>query len=216
MNMVSTHLSMRQVHSRALPPELGEDIRLSEELVESIIHQFTKEGDVVLDPFAGFGTVLLVAERLGRAAYGVEIDATRANFARGGLRWPERLRLGDARTLAEMAFPRAELCLSSPPYMCEGDPEDPLTGYVERTKGYARYVEGLCDVYRAAADILHPSGHLVIEVANLKKDGRVTTLAWDLAKGLAADLAFLGETVISWDHYGYGYDHSYCLTFRRR
>ena len=55
----------------------------------------------------------------------------------------------------------------------------------------------------------------MIEVANLKRDGRVTTLAWDLARVVADVLVFEGEVVVGWDHYGYGYDHSYCLVFRR-
>jgi SAM-dependent methyltransferase len=213
-DMLPSHLSMRHVHSRNLPPELGADVRLSEMLVECIVMEFTHEGDTVFDPFAGFGTVLLVSERLGRTGYGFELDPRRAEFARAGLRWPERLVVGDARALVSTT-PRARLCLSSPPYMCESDQRDPLTNYAEAGSGYDRYLEQVCELYREVARRLAPSGHLVIEVANLKKGDHVTTLAWDLAKRLGTSLPFLGETVIAWDHYGYGYDHSYCLTFKR-
>jgi site-specific DNA-methyltransferase (adenine-specific) len=42
-------------------------------LVEQLVHTFTKEGDGVLDPFAGSGTTLFVSRFMGRKAYGVEI-----------------------------------------------------------------------------------------------------------------------------------------------
>jgi hypothetical protein len=41
----------------------------------------------------------------------------------------------------------------------------------------------------------------------------VTPLAWDVARALSSVLRFEGETVIGWDNYRYGYDHSYCLVF---
>ena len=43
----------------------------------------------------------------------------------------------------------------------------------------------------------------------------VTPLAWDVARELSGVLHFDGETVVCWDHYGHGYDHSYCLAFSK-
>lgn len=43
-------------------------------LVERILRVATDEGDVVLDPFAGVGTVLAVAEQMGRNAIGFEVN----------------------------------------------------------------------------------------------------------------------------------------------
>ena len=44
-----------------------------QELPEWFIKLFTKEGDVVLDPFMGSGTTILVAHRMKRSAIGIEI-----------------------------------------------------------------------------------------------------------------------------------------------
>ena len=123
--------------------------------------------------------------------------------------------LGDVRNARSLVVPPVDLCLSSPPYMCKDDREDPLTGYQSSGKGYDTYLTQLCEVYVAFSERLTPTGHLVIEAANLKSKGEVTTFAWDLANRLAVELRFLGETVVVWDSYGYGYEHSYCLTFER-
>lgn len=51
-------------------------------LAELCIKAGSRLGDVVLDPFAGAGTTLLVAERLGRSATGIELNPSYAEIAR--------------------------------------------------------------------------------------------------------------------------------------
>lgn len=43
-------------------------------LVADAIRDACRRGDIVLDPFIGAGTTILAAERIGRRAYGIEID----------------------------------------------------------------------------------------------------------------------------------------------
>jgi site-specific DNA-methyltransferase (adenine-specific)/site-specific DNA-methyltransferase (cytosine-N4-specific) len=52
-----------KLHSAAFPDELP----------EWFIKLFTKEGDVVLDPFMGSGTTAIVANKMGRIGVGIEI-----------------------------------------------------------------------------------------------------------------------------------------------
>jgi len=43
-------------------------------LVADAIRDCSKQGDIVLDPFCGSGTILIAAERTGRKARALEID----------------------------------------------------------------------------------------------------------------------------------------------
>ena len=51
------------------------------EIAERFIRHTTKRGDTVFDPFACTGTFLIAAAKLGRNAYGFEIDSENAQIA---------------------------------------------------------------------------------------------------------------------------------------
>jgi len=46
------------------------------DIVERLIGRYSTEGELVLDPFSGLGTVPLFARRMGRVGYGVELNPT--------------------------------------------------------------------------------------------------------------------------------------------
>lgn len=65
------------------------------EIPNRLIRMFSLVGDTVLDPFAGTGTTLWEAARLGRDAVGVERDSTlAARLERLQDRWARGLRVG--------------------------------------------------------------------------------------------------------------------------
>src|SRR5262245_19708125 len=72
------------------PTPAADDVHFTESLVEAVLSEYTSPGDVVLDPFAGYGTTLVVAERMGRTAIGVEILHTHADIIRRRLADPAR------------------------------------------------------------------------------------------------------------------------------
>lgn len=209
-----TLIRLKNQQRRRLPDQFrDEELRYPEELVATFVRQYTRPGDTVLDPFAGYGTTLVACEAMDRAGYGVEADARRVAYARTLLAHPQRLRHGDARHLAGYGLPPVDFCMTSPPFMAHDEMENVLTGE-QRADAYAAYLATLTQIYAGIAPLLRPGARAVLEVANLKGPGGTTMLAWDAARAVGEVLAFEGEVVVSWDHYAYGYDHSYCLVFR--
>lgn len=209
-----TCIQLKNTNRDELPLEFqDDDVRYSEGLVEYILGEFTQENDIVFDPFAGFGTTLITAEAMGRVPFGVEFDQERVKYIQSKLKQPDRIIHGDSRQLLSYDLPAFNFSMTSPPYMSKSDLEDPFTSYTARGDGYTGYLKDIRKIYEQIAQIMAPEAKVVIEAANIKKGESVTTLAWDIAKEISNVLHFEGEVVVSWDQYGSGYDHSYCLVF---
>ena len=56
--------------------------------VEPCIKAGSRKGDTILDPFAGSGTVGIVAKRHGRAFVGIELNPEYAAMAQRGIEGP--------------------------------------------------------------------------------------------------------------------------------
>jgi DNA modification methylase len=212
---MKTFFQLKNKPNRLLPDKFrSNDVRFPENLVEHLLSEFTKEGDVVLDPFTGFGTTMLVAEAMNRVPYGIEYDKAQFDYVQSLLTHPARLLNGDALKLSSYDIPTIDFSLSSPPYMGEQDTQNPFTAYRESGRGYQHYLADIASVYKQVGRLLKPNAKVVIEVSNVKQPRGVTTLAWDVGKAVSGILSFDGEIVIGWSPtYGMGYDHSYCLVF---
>ncbi len=77
------------------------------ELIEALIRQSSDEGNVVLDPFVGSGTITVAAKRIDRRYIGIELDPTYAQISE------ERLKQRDPLYAAHTAC-----CLIPPPFPC--------------------------------------------------------------------------------------------------
>jgi SAM-dependent methyltransferase len=208
-----TYVSLKNTHRFELPPECqNDDVLFSESLVEHFLREFTREGDVIFDPFAGYGTTLLVAEEMGRIPYGIEFDAQRVAYTRSKLKHPNHLIHGDSRQLASYNLPPFDFSITSPPYMGKHDRENPFTNYSSQGS-YDAYLQDIRSIYKQVRQMMKSNARIVIEVTNLKLWDGLTTLAWDVAEAVSRVFRFEGEIIVGWDRYGFGYDHSYCLVF---
>jgi DNA modification methylase len=193
-----------------------EDVHFPQALVRAVVEEYTSPGDVVLDPFAGFGTTLVVCEQMGRSAVGIELLSERVAVIRERLDGKATVIEGDARRLDELALGLFDLCLTSPPYMSALDhPSNPLTGYTTVDGHYPTYLAELTQVFAAVAMLLRPRGHLVINAANIRNGDVVTPLAWDITHGVAAHLSLRAETYLQWDQPPDWMSGDYCLVFQK-
>lgn len=198
------------------PDSMPEDVHFTEALVRKVLENYSETGDVVLDPFAGYGTTLVVSEELGRSHVGIELLADRAAVIRERLGSRGRVIEGDARRLDEFALGTIDVCLTSPPYMNEVDhPQNPLSGYRTMDGQYEMYLDELLDVFLAVKRHLRPDGHLVINAANIRSGNTITPLAWDIARMLRKHLAFRCETYLLWDDPLPFISGDYCLVFQK-
>lgn len=180
--------------------EAGEDVHFAETLVEAVLEDLTTPGQRVLDPFAGFGTTLRVAERMGREAVGIELLPERCEVARQVAPGSFVVE-GDAHRVDELVTGPFDLVLTSPPYRTRLDhPEDPFAAYERDGGDYAQYLSDLREIARRCLGLLRPSGHLVLNVASIATPEHFTPLAWDVGRQLAEVGRLVQDVPVVWDH----------------
>jgi hypothetical protein len=195
------------------PEDFQEDVTFSEELVSLFVEEFTQPGELVFDPFAGFGTTLAVARRLGRRALGVELLPERVAFIRDRLQDAECVIQGDAAHFGDLNLPSLDFVITSPPYMNRvNHPQNPLTGYRTRDGNYQHYLSELGRIFGVIGASVRPGRKVVINAANIASNP-VTTLAWDIAGEVSKSLRFVREIVIDWDVLPANFTGDYFLVF---
>lgn len=231
---MKSYVVLPNIKRRIIPEKFRlNDNRFPEGLVEYFLKEFTKKGDKILDIFAGLGTTFFVAEELGRIPFGIEIDKERYQYILENIKHKKNIVNGDTRKLLEYNLPRCNFCFSSPTFIHVNEQENPLSDF-KTLGGYKQYLEDIRNIYSDLKEIMMPNSLIIIDIANLKRNGDVTTLAWDVAKEVSKVIHFKGEIIIIWEYresktvdgqseswriegaFGYGYDHSYCLVYQNK
>jgi len=195
------------------------EMRYTEEFAQLMISNFTKPKDLILDPFAGFGTTLFVAQKLGRVGIGIEFDQKRSAYIAERLKLPGKIINGDSRKISSYKLPKFDFCLTSPPYMRSYDPENPFTNYTKRGS-YQDYLKTIREIFTKIKKLMKKDAYLVIEISNtFGKNKPMTPLAWDVAKEVSK-VFFLEREIIYCVTEGKLApnlpNHSYCLIFRNK
>ncbi len=192
------------------------------------VRAFSQPGDVVFDPFCGFGTTLLAAALEGRRGLGLEIDPDRAAIAR------ERLRRHDVDaevvcgTLPDTKLsPRIDLCLTNVPYFGCGWRGDARVGQLYRAPDFATYLSTMRAIFHAVRDTLPDDAYCIATVENARVGERMVPQAWELARLLGSLFEPCEEQVLLYparettlstedDPSRTDRSHEYALVFRKR
>jgi len=189
-----------------------------EELCSRVIRTFTKPRMVVLDPFAGSGSTLTAAKRLGRHSIGIELNPRYVKTAEARLRQEYLgaipvtavVHEGDARSVREFVEDESvDLCLTSPPYWDvlrmkrSADGKDPRPysdsqADLGNIDGYGDFIAALTDIFKEVRAVLKPKAPCVVVVMDIRKGGKFYPFHSDLASAVGAS-GFELDDIIIWD-----------------
>ncbi len=213
--------------------------KFPESLAERFIRFFTKEGEIVLDPMAGTGTVNYICEKLGRIGYSIELEEKYYDIGKN--RSYQNFYLGDCRNIEKFNIPKVDYILTSPPYWDSlkrnhirqikrkdkgFDTEYSLKQKnFENIENYDEFINQLVDYYKLLKNWLKKRKYITIIVNNIYKNGKLYPLAFELACKLGKYYALKDEQVWCQDDkrlvalginnaYVGNRHHTYCLIFR--
>ena len=122
----------------------------------NLLQRYTKEKDLVVDPFAGSGTTLDVARDLNRRALGYDVHPARKDIFRV-----------DARKLPPELTNKVDLVFMDPPYSTHLDyGQDPRDiGKLDVAQG-TQYYDAMEQVFSECLRLLKPGKHLGLYVSD--------------------------------------------------
>lgn len=204
----------------------GEELRLKHpasfpvQLATRLLECFTTEEDrVVLDPFAGVGSTLVAAERMGKTGIGIEISDEFVAIARnrlaqrslwGAVEGNSVVHRADANDLLEFVQPESvDIVITSPPYWDiltrkrtadgreirhYGDAAEDLGKITE----YQDFLQALQRIFALVFKVLKRGKYCIVIVMDIRKGARFYPFHSDVAH-LMQEIGFIYDDLIIWD-----------------
>lgn len=199
-------------------------------MISDFVKFFTKKGMKVLDPFSGIGSTLEACKRTGRIGFGTELNPKYYELClKRTPEFKDNIFNIDATNILTLNLPKIDFCISSPPYWdilnrSTKDFEKNRTkkeldiNYSEQETDlgniadYDLFLKKLAQVYLNIYEVLNDNAYIIIIIKNVKKGGKMYSLAWDLAKMLSEKYTLKDEKIWIQDKVGlapYGYPYAW-------
>ncbi len=189
-------------------------------LVERLITIFTNQHQsVIFDPFAGVGSTIVAAQRLGKSGIGIELNPTFAELARARCTQPmlfteqqgnATMYTANALDMAHILAPNSvDLVVTSPPYWnilnqkrtadykairTYSDADTDLGNIAD----YCEFLQQLQRVFASVYQVLRAGSYCCVIVMDIRRKSRFYPFHSDVADFMQA-LGFIYDDLIIWD-----------------
>ncbi len=194
-------------------------------LAKKVIELFTHQGELVLDPFVGSGTVLVASQDVDRNAVGFDLQKKYVDLSKGRLanhnlfnKSKQLAICDDARNISHYLQPESVgLIFTSPPYAnllnrrrrnkSRRDRNNEQLGKIEQysqdprdlgTMPLEKYTAAIGDIFEELLPLLRPKAHCVINVPDMWWENKRITIHVSLIQELR-QRGYELRNVIIWD-----------------
>ncbi|MDR0766934.1 MAG: methyltransferase domain-containing protein [Methanosarcinales archaeon] len=171
----------------------------------NLILRYSKEGDLVLDQFAGGGTTLVEAKLLSRNIIGIDVNPESLKLCRSAVKFEcdnagkVKIKKGDARNLSFIPDERIDFICTHPPYaniiQYSDDTENDLSNY--KVPDFLKEMEKVAsESYR----VLKKDKFCAILMGDTRQKGHMIPMSFEVMKIFENSGFRLKELIIKEQH----------------
>jgi DNA modification methylase len=212
-------ISIWEISKTPKEAKLGHPAMFPMELCSRLIDVYTKKGDVVLDPFMGSGSTVVVAKIKERKAIGFDVNPQfitlaesrlkQQNIVQQDIKKPE-IYCDDSRNILKCLKPSSvDFVLTSPPYWNihsrkrtadykESRPYSNLENDIGNIDDYNVFINELKTVFEGVYTVLKHGKRCAVVVMDIRLGSQFIPFHMDVTD-VMKEIGFILEDIIIWD-----------------